>query len=87
MRRLELADFFDREGITLRFDVDVPAETFGVDSSLCAVVVPNGEIPCEKRVARLIEHTNRQTMVARQGHPLPKIRYSGHIALLRAETA
>lgn len=79
VRWLELADFLDREGITFRLDVDVPAETFSVDGGRCAVVVPNGEIEGDERVACPIKQTNRQTMVARQRHPLPKIRLFGNI--------
>ena len=79
VRWLELADFLDREGITFRPNVNVPTETFSVDGGRSAVVIPDGEAGGDERVARPVEQTNRQTMVARQRHPLPKIRFSGNI--------
>ena len=63
VRRLKLAYFFDREGITFRFDVDVPSKTFGVDGGGGAAVVPDGEVERDERVARPIEQTNRQSVV------------------------
>ena len=74
VRRLKLADFFDGEGIALKFDINVLAETLGVDRGRSALVIPDGEVERDEWVARPIEQTNRQPMVARQSHPLPKIR-------------
>lgn len=79
VRWLELTAFFDRKGITLRFDVDVPTETFGVDRGRCAVLVPDGKGGCDERVAPPVGQTNRQAMMPRQRHPFPKIRLSGNM--------